>query len=590
MLLGAGGWGHSNALSAFSIEEFIAKSNGIVQIKNSDKLCMARALAVGLAYLNKDKDQRSKNFYKNIRKDQTKGRVRKEQQNEALRFCELAGVDTTKAADVTDIEKFASALNVNIDVFELNHTFLDKVYSSVFVEGRPDLFLLYNKEKKHYDCINNIDAVARALKNNRRTFCSLCRKLVTPLHNPGTVDKGYHKCFREDNKKSYSINGEVLFHEPDYDLLEESTDLSSSGFIKVNQKNTQPVPDHKIWYFDFETSVVGIHKETGEREDRLAFEDDLLYQHALERGMREYQPFPFFKRELNSNYDYTQEVNYVEIHCADGDPTKRMMFHNIEDFCQLLTRPEFDGAILIAHYGQGFDFQILYQYMFRYDSVVQGKLKDPIMRGNKIIKGFMFNNITLIDSYNYLSNPLSTIPKMFGLQELSKGYFPHYFNIHPFQHYKGPIPDKEWYGYREKKPADQKAFIEWHDAQVAAKVEFDFQAEMKKYCHSDVDILRRGFQKFRELFIQMTDVTTGKELGTDPLLYMTIAAFAYDGVYRRHYLLPDTIKYVGRLKRGNYSAISIEWMEHVMVTDRDLYSACREQRRGVRSHSLQTLW
>jgi hypothetical protein len=54
--------------------------------------------------------------------------------------------------------------------------------------------------------------------------------------------------------------------------------------------------------------------------------------------------------------------------------------------------------------------------MFQYDSVVQGKLKDPIMRGNKIIKGYLFNNITLIDSYNYLSTSLSAFPKMFGIR------------------------------------------------------------------------------------------------------------------------------------------------------------------------------
>ena len=190
------------------------------------------------------------------------------------------------------------------------------------------------------------------------------------------------------------------------------------------------------------------------------------------------------------------------------------------------------------------------------------------MRGNKIIKGYLFNDITLIDSYNYLSTSLSSFPKMFGIQELSKGYFPHYFNIGPFHDYKGPIPDKEWYGYREMKPDQQRAFIKWHDEQIEARAEFDFQSEMKKYCHSDVDILRRGLQEFRRLFIEMTDVNTGKELGTDPLLYMTIAALAYDGVYRKHYLLPDTIKYVGRPKRGNYSVISIEWMEHVMATQK----------------------
>ena len=559
--MGAGGWGHNNGLIAFTTEELATKSHGVVCIKNNDKMCMARAIVVGIASNNRDTDKSTKSFFKNITDPK-----RKEQERAAVQLYMKAGIHTSKACDKTDLEKFAEVADVNIVVYELNHTFFDKVYDSVFVEGRPDVFLLYNAEKKHYDCITNIDAVARAIKNNRRTFCSVCRKIVTPLYHESTIDKGYHNCYRSDHKKSYTINNEIVFHEPDYDLMDESTDRTANGFIKVNEKNTLPVPNEKIWYFDFETSVIGVHNETKEREQQLSFEEEELYKHALARGMANYQPFPFFKRHLHTEYyTYTQVVNYVEMQCADGDESKTMTFRNIDEFCQVLTRPEFKGATLIAHYGQGFDFQLLYQYMFRYDSVIQGKLIDPVMRGNKIIKGYLFNDITLIDSFNYLSQGLSTFPKMFDLEELSKGYFPHFFNITPFQNYKGPIPDKEWYGYREMKPAQQRAFILWHDQQVAQKVEFDFQAEMRKYCHSDVDILRRGMQEFRRLFIEMKDVNTEKELGTDPLLYMTIAALAYDGVYRRHYLLPDTIKYVGRPKRGNYSAVSIEWMEYVMT-------------------------
>jgi hypothetical protein len=130
-------------------------------------------------------------------------------------------------------------------------------------------------------------------------------------------------------------------------LTDSSRSTRRTPFLYLN---------NKIWYFDFETSVVGTHKETGEREDRLDFEDDLLFEHAMERGMSNYQPFPFFKRELDLDYTYTQEVNYVEMQCADGDETKTMAFYNIQDFCQVLTRPEFEGSYLIAHYGQGFRF------------------------------------------------------------------------------------------------------------------------------------------------------------------------------------------------------------------------------------------
>ena len=36
--------------------------------------------------------------------------------------------------------------------------------------------------------------------------------------------------------------------------------------------------------------------------------------------------------------------------------------------------------------------------------------------------------VRMIDSINFLPSALSELPKMFGLEELKKGYFPHLFN------------------------------------------------------------------------------------------------------------------------------------------------------------------
>ena len=151
--------------------------------------------------------------------------------------------------------------------------------------------------------------------------------------------------------------------------------------------------------------------------------------------------------------------------------------------------------------------------MFRYAGILHGKIKDPIMREQKIIKGYIVNDITLIDSYNYISQGLANTPKMFGFEEMHKGYFPHFFNLPPFQDYIGPIPDKEWYGYMEKKPDEQEKFLVWYNQQVADKVVFNFREEMHKYCLTDVDILRRGMEKFREDFMALKDINREKDLG-----------------------------------------------------------------------------
>jgi len=54
--------------------------------------------------------------------------------------------------------------------------------------------------------------------------------------------------------------------------------------------------------------------------------------------------------------------------------------------------------------------------------------------------------IRIIDSHNFVASPLSAFPKTFGLNELKKGYFPHYFNTNENQNYIGPIPDVKYYG------------------------------------------------------------------------------------------------------------------------------------------------
>ena len=71
---------------------------------------------------------------------------------------------------------------------------------------------------------------------------------------------------------------------------------------------------------------------------------------------------------------------------------------------------------------------------------------------------------------------------------------------------------------------------------------FDFQKELREYCISDVDILRKGCMKFRELMMSVTSSKTindkGETMerpGVDPFDYVTIAS-ACQAVYRELFL------------------------------------------------------
>ena len=74
--------------------------------------------------------------------------------------------------------------------------------------------------------------------------------------------------------------------------------------------------------------------------------------------------------------------------------------------------------------------------------------------------------IKIIDSHNFVASPLSALPKTFGLNELKKGYFPHYFNTNENQNYTGPIPDTKYYGSDTMNKPAREAFLKWHAEKV----------------------------------------------------------------------------------------------------------------------------
>ena len=129
-----------------------------------------------------------------------------------------------------------------------------------------------------------------------------------------------------------------------------------------------------------------------------------------------------------------------------------------------------------------------------------------IYNGSKIMSMSVGSglNIRVLDSLNFLPMKLAALPGSFGLTELKKGYFPHYFNTSENQNYIGPIPDTKYYGPAYMSRKDRKDFLEWHARHAANSYIFDFRKEMQGYCISDVTILREACLKFRKLLLDAT--------------------------------------------------------------------------------------
>ena len=119
-------------------------------------------------------------------------------------------------------------------------------------------------------------------------------------------------------------------------------------------------------------------------------------------------------------------------------------------------------------------------------------------------------DIKFIDSLNFLPLALSKLPGAFGLKELAKVYFPHFFNKRANQgRALSHLPDIRYYNPNAMIPAEREKFVEWYELDRGDP--FDFKKEIIRYYQSDVHILPRCCLRFMALFMEKTsdDTTSG---------------------------------------------------------------------------------
>ena len=234
----------------------------------------------------------------------------------------------------------------------------------------------------------------------------------------------------------------------------------------------------------------------------------------------------------------------------------------------LLDRPKFKSIVVLSHYGSAFDMQFVFKYLVE---MKKYRVKPSvIMRGSKIIT-MKFLHLKFLDSFNYFHLPLSSLPKAYGFEDVSKGYFPHLFNTEENKNYVGPMPEIESYGPDTMKSAEREKFVQWYDEMVAKNYKFDFQKELVDYCKQDVAILRKACLLFRDGFIQQCE--------TCPFTECTTIASTCMRVFRKKYLKENTIGVIPRngyrmADRQSLKALKwICWMEKVL--NRKIQSAFR---------------
>lgn len=523
-------------------QEFILKTTTVAKIFTppGEYSCAARAMCAGLAQHTLTVRQ-WKNYKSRMK---NKGHKNTKDAMNLLWQCQLSRYDK---AGKNDLTRMAEVLRVRVHVLDATGNCKPEYihhYPEENPEKLPDVFLLLNND--HYDLITNITGFHRAFTSNNRTqVCDLCQ---TTLDGRA---RSSHKCDFTNVKKRKTLNMRIRQNIVD-------TENPESYIPKLERK---PPSQKRILFYDVETMVEGVHTETQERQacDPLPQLDEEYYT-----------PMPFVRRRYNTGeYKYHQVIYLIIVQDEEGNEER---FQNneqglaIDKFMDWLCLPMNKSAILLAHFGSGFDNHYLLRETLMGDRFTFKKEKAPIMKGQKILSASIVNDITLLDSYQFVASPLSSFPKIFGLDsDLAKGYFPHTFARLEHMNYEGPIPAAEWYEYDLMKKPARKKFLEWHQEQVDNQVTFNFMDECLRYCSMDVTLLRQGMMKLRDNFMTLTDMED-RPIGIDIFQSATIPGVCFR-LFRTYFMEENTICSIQPPSQNQYSAKQIYWLDWVMRTE-----------------------
>ena len=214
--------------------------------------------------------------------------------------------------------------------------------------------------------------------------------------------------------------------------------------------------------------------------------------------------------------------------------------NTVDEFGRWLIHPRHANTTAFAHNSQGYDAYFLMKYAM--DNAVRPNV---IFRGSKILS-MVFKeglNFRIIDTLSFLPMRLADMPNAFGLASGPKGYFPYLFPS-DFK-YKGPYPDKHFYGPDSMSTAERKKFLQWHEEKVQSQSIFDYKKEIDMYCRQDTKILMEAAMSFRREVLKITK-RDGEETGIDPWSMMTIAGLC-QSIYKYKFLEEH---YVLKLKDG----------------------------------------
>ena len=541
--------------TTLNIRDHLRKKKSVILINNRDNLCLARALVVSIARIEKDP-----RYVQITRSDSTVQRER------AFDLHEAANVPLGPCG-LKEVDLFQQYL-VN--------------YQIIVVSGDQDNAIIYpyqvrpnpNPEKSiylycqanHFDVITKLPGFL-----NTSYFCHACHKgydvttdhLCTGMcHSCRGVG-----CVMQDGGIECNECDRLFKNQACYDRHKQEP-INGGGRtvcekIRKCPKCKQSMDVRKIrghqCVDNKKCPTCKIGRNPNDHNHKC------YMQQSEPKEESSYNQLLFFDFECTQEHGI-HEVNLCVVYDEDGEAAVFQGKNTVKDFCTWLITPQHHECIVMAHNFQGYDSYPILKHLHAnavgceaiYNGAKCVTLKTKVKKSHHCkIK------VKFIDSLNFIPMALAKFPKTFAQPELCKGYFPHFFNKDENQEYVGPIPCQDDYGVNYMKPEAREKFMTWHQEQVDNNYVFDFRHEILKYCRSDVDILAECSKLYREMLKKATD-TGNDETGMDPFDTATTIAGYCMQVYRTKFLQKDTIALLPQhqqLKRKQ-SHEALQWLSY----------------------------
>ena len=465
------------------------KKDSVIQIKNEDNLCCARAIVTAKAKLDNHPE------WNNIRQG------RKKQKELALKLHRQAGVRAGPCG-YEELTKFQECLSdYRIILVDADRAFDRRAFSP---PGKPEIILLH--EKNHYDvittlpgffgssyvcahCLKPYDHIGEHACDIKSSLCDACRqpncqdfmealpREIKPSHRCHLCRRAFfgETCFenhltkdrRQKTNPGNSVCQTVRRCATCFKLEDKPENIArhKCGFAMCPScQDYVDIANHRCFIQPPKRKRSGGPSAKRPRTEESVVEDEVEEDHEEQKSTL-HVFFDIEAMQLNGEHEPNLLVAETE---EDSEPVVfpgKDCVKNFLEWLEELTEEDERKVTVLAHNFQGYDGYFVVKEYYGTNQIIE-----QLRNGCKLLE-VQHDSVRFIDSMSFFQMPLSAFPKTFGLTDLKKGYFPHLFNLPENQEYVGILPAKDYYMPESMSPKARKEFETWHKQQRDNHVE-----------------------------------------------------------------------------------------------------------------------